>query len=65
MNTLSKNGISLAMLLVGGLYLFNVDIDIDTANEVIAAIVTVISFSQMVLNQIMRSDTKFLLFKTK
>jgi peptidoglycan L-alanyl-D-glutamate endopeptidase CwlK len=61
--TISKNGVGYAALLVSVLSLFGIDVDYDTASEVIAAVGVIAGFLLMGYNQWKRSDVRGFLFK--
>lgn len=61
--TISKNGTGIAVLFVSLASLFGLEIEIDSAAEVIAAIGTIVSFCLMIWNQIGRPEVKAFFFK--
>lgn len=56
----SKNG---AAIIIAALSLLSIDIDIETANEVVAALTLLISFVLMIWNQVKRWDVKYFILK--
>lgn len=59
----SKNGAGIAVLAVSIASLVGLQIDLQSTQEVIAAIGTIVSFGLMVWNQIGRPDVKGFFFK--
>jgi hypothetical protein len=60
MNTISKNGAGLAVLLLS---LCGVEVTESAVVDAVSAVLTVISFSLMIWNQLERKDTKWFFFK--
>lgn len=57
---LSTNGIGLLVLILS---LIGLDVDIETINEVIAAVGVIASFIMLVKNQVSRLDVSSFIFK--
>jgi uncharacterized membrane protein len=64
MSNISRNGVGIASLIAAMLYVFGVEVDIDTIENAIAASVVIFNLGLLIINQVERPDiTKFFIKK--